>query len=93
MPVMSSPFTPDFGRMTFRPRTTASHQSWGSCSAQPGFGVYSGYSWVEEAMTVPSSSVMMHLAPEVPMSSPIRYFLLMGIDFLSVCRVGVVGLR
>ena len=81
---MSAGFTWLFSRMAFRPRTTASHQSWGFCSAQPGLGVYSGYSWVEEATTVPSLSAMMHFAPDVPTSSPIRYFLLMGIDFLSI---------
>ena len=30
---------------------------------------------VEEATTLPVSSIMMHFAPEVPTSRPIRYFM------------------
>ena len=57
----------------FSPSATAFHQSSGFCSAQPGRGVYSGYSTVALAATLPVSSTAMHFAPEVPLSMPIRY--------------------
>ena len=54
----------------------------GFCSAQPGLGVYSGYSCVDEAMTAPVSLIMIHFAPEVPTSRPIRYFIVWCLPFI-----------
>ena len=48
----------------------ASHQSSGSCSAQPGRGVESGYSRSARATTSPSGETASALTPLVPTSSP-----------------------
>src|SRR5829696_5191241 len=49
-----------------------SHQSSGSCSVQPGCGLWSGYSEEASASTSPESSTATALAPPVPTSRPIR---------------------
>ena len=50
----------------------ARHQSSGSCSAQPGRGVDSGYSASWRARTVPSGSIARPLVAVVPTSMPTR---------------------
>src|ERR687889_591804 len=49
-----------------------SHQSSGSCSVQPGCGLWSGYSEEASATTSPDSSTATALAPPVPTSRPTR---------------------
>ena len=54
------------------PPTRRAHQSSGSCSAQPGRGVASGYPRVALASTAPSDDTAIALTPVVPTSSPTR---------------------
>src|SRR5262249_12662425 len=51
-------------------RCAACHQSSGSCSAQPGRGVESGYPSSARASTLPRSSIAIALTPVVPTSMP-----------------------
>ena len=53
------------------PRSVARHQSSGSCSDQPGFGVDSGYATSRRSSTSPSSATAMTFTAEVPTSMPI----------------------
>ena len=55
--------------------TAASHQSFGSCSAQPLCGWYSGYSAVFAQITPPSRLNSTVLVPEVPRSMPSKVFI------------------
>ena len=50
--------------------SAARHQSSGSCSAQPGCGVESGYGSSSVASTSPSGEIATALTPVVPTSSP-----------------------
>ncbi len=50
----------------------ARHQSSGSCSAQPGWGVESGYGSSALAISSPSAEIAMPLTPDVPTSSPMQ---------------------
>ena len=49
---------------------SARHQSSGSCSAQPGCGIESGYSSSARASTSPVSEIRIALTPVVPTSRP-----------------------
>src|SRR5207248_8727865 len=51
-------------------RSAARTQSSGSCSAQPGLGVESGYEASAAARTAPSGVMAIALTPDVPTSSP-----------------------
>src|SRR5215207_10802940 len=61
------------GLSTLNPASACSlarHQSSGSCSAQPGRGVDSGYGTSQRAITSPSSATASALTAVVPTSSP-----------------------
>ena len=58
--------------------SVARHQSSGSCSAQPGFGVERAYSASARASTVPSGSIAMPLVAVVPTSIPTRTLMAWG---------------
>ena len=51
---------------------TASAQTPGHCSAQPGWGLRTPYSWKADARTLPSASTTTVFVPRVPMSVPMR---------------------
>ena len=58
--------------------SVARHQSSGSCSAQPGFGVERAYSASARASTVPSGSIAMPFVAVVPTSIPTRTLMAWG---------------
>src|SRR6478752_2671319 len=64
-----SPTAPSGSRA--RQAWAARHQSAGSCSAQPGSGVESGYGSSAVASNSPSGEIAIALTPVVPTSSPI----------------------
>ena len=72
MPAMSAASIPLFSITARMVPAAAFHQSDGSCSAQPFFGWYSGYSTVASAMAAPDVSNSTVFVPEVPMSTPKR---------------------
>src|SRR5439155_22077605 len=64
-----SPIGPSGSRE--RQLSAASHQSSGSCSAQPGRGVESAYDSSAVATSSPSVEIAIAFTPDVPTSSPI----------------------
>src|SRR5437764_933594 len=67
---MSRAATPLFASASRTVAALARHQSSGSCSAQPGRGVLSGYSAAADPRVRPSSSMTRVLVPDVPISMP-----------------------
>ena len=63
--------SPSFQPSSSRAERLACHQSSGSCSAQPGCGVESGYSRSTRASTSPAGEIAIALTPVVPTSSPV----------------------